>query len=132
MARNVSHNWGTIPREVYAEFSRSRSTNTTYNRIKKKKIKPVTSLSYVREVTKKASKKSKVPIRITTNLAGTRNSDAVCITDSHKRSIHQEIRVHPIVQYYKKRHIKDIIGHELDHVAADNRRYNKSGRKIKK
>jgi hypothetical protein len=132
VARNVSHNWGTIPKEVYAEFSRDRSTNVTYNRIKKKKIKPVTSLSYVREVANRASKKSKIPIHITTNLAGTKHSDAICITDSHKKSIHQEVRIHPIVQYYKKRHIKDIIGHELDHVAADNRRYNSKGNKIRK
>lgn len=126
MARGVRKNWKSVPEETQDALREAKDMTTTgaYNRLKRRKVKPTTDLKTIRQMAKQAEKRSKIPIRITTRL-GKRNTkaDGTCVTDVTKNKLRTQVRLHPYLQYYNKRYIRDVIGHELDHAEADKRRY---------
>ena len=125
MARKVRNAWSKLPRDVHdvlAETKRHKTTTGAYNYLVKKKVKPVTSLKTVRAMVKRKSTKG-IPIRISKNLLGSREAEGVAgqwIDKTGKRGV--EVRIHPIVKYYHKDHIKDVIDHELDHAKVGMRK----------
>ncbi len=108
--------------ETYYALANTRGMTSTraYNSIKKKRVKPLTSLRKLRSMARKASNRSGVPIKITKNMTeGHRLADGIAIRDEKGIS---RVRLHPVLQYHDKRYVKDVIGHELDHAKC----YNKS------
>ncbi len=89
-------------------------------RFKRNSKKPVTSLSEIHKMTKMASKKSGIPISITTDMGyGEKNNEITGLDGIAGRRISDKklvVRIHPIMQYKTKRTIRDTIGHELDHI----------------
>jgi len=118
MARAVRTSWRRLRKvrpDVHKELSKSGrqhlTSSVTYHRMKKKRISPVTKLATIRSMARRASKRSGIPIRISKDMKGHRHADGVAIKE--RRNI--EVRLHPVLKYYDKRYIKDVIGHELDH-----------------
>ena len=124
MARRVREAWRKLPRDVYNALADADAKTTTgvYNQLVRKKIKPVTPLKTVRAMAKRKSTKE-VPVKINKNLLGKRNAAGVAgqwIDKKGNRGV--EIRIHPIVKYYHKDYVKDVIDHELDHAKVGMRK----------
>ena len=89
------------------------TTTKRLNRIKKKKVKPTMSITELRSMAQKASKRHDVPIKVTKYMGrGHRYADGVA---TRKIGDKTRIKLHPILQYRDKRYVRDVIGHEIDH-----------------
>ena len=124
MARKVRNAWRKLPRDVYNALADCNAKTTTgvYNHLNKTGVKPVTPLKTVRAMVKRRSTKE-VPIKVSKNLFGRRDAEGVAgqwIDKTGKRGV--DIRIHPIVKYYHRDHIKDVIDHELDHAKVGMRK----------
>ena len=118
MARTVRTSWRRLKRtrpDVHEELAKSGRQNltssVTYRRMKKKRIRPVTKLATIREMARRASTRSGVPIKISKDMKRHKRADGVTIRDGRNVEVH----LHPVLKYYDKRYIRDVIGHELDH-----------------
>lgn len=97
---------------AFLKETRGMTSTRALNRLRRKRVKPIISSSKLRSMAQKASKRSGVPIKISKDMTeGSRYADGVAI----QRDSDVRVRLHPVLKYYDKRHISDVIGHELDH-----------------
>lgn len=118
MARRVRDEFSKMPRDVHDALvgTKGLTSTQTLRKLQRKHLKPITPLSEIRQMARGASKKSKVPVKITTKLRGHPHADGVCVVEGHGRTIEKvEARIHPVLQYSTRNHVKDVINHELDH-----------------
>ncbi len=117
MARRIIDDLRGLPSDVrYALGKARKMTETqTLSSLKNKGLKPVTPLSTIRKMAKSASKKSGFPISVTKNFGSKEDArtEGVAIFKTKAKKIN--ILIHPLLQYRTKKHIRSIIGHELDH-----------------
>ena len=124
MARRVRTSWKKLKKtrpRLYNALAESKgmTATRTLNRLKKRKVKPILTLGKLRLMASRASKRRGVPIKVTRDMTeGHRYADGISIRDS---SGDVRVRIHPVVQYYDKRYVGDVIGHELDHARVDKR-----------
>jgi hypothetical protein len=117
MARKVSTRWMETPKEIKAALANNLTSTVAYNRMRKKKLKPLVPLSKLRLMLESKSKRANVPITVNKNLFGKVNADAAAARIAYgngKKTV--AVRVHPITQYYPLKYTSDIVEHELDHV----------------
>lgn len=86
---------------------------------KKRNIKPLTSMPDIRTLAKREGKKKNIIIKIGQMPSGSKYADAVHVYDKETKK--QNIILHPVLQYYDKRYVRDVIHHELDHASVRNR-----------
>jgi hypothetical protein len=89
------------------------TTNVAYNRLKKKRIKPIMSVTELRRLAKGYGKKYKEDIIVSNDMMGRKYASGTCgVREDNKKVI---IHLHPILKYYPEKHIKNVILHEIDH-----------------
>lgn len=115
MARRVRNSFRQLPTDVHDALAKTKKNKSTtaYRRLKKMQLSKVTSLSSIRSIANKVSKKDKVKIVISQNMYGKDYADG-CYNPKDKT-----IRIHPILSYYPKTYVKDVIDHEVDHAYVD-------------
>lgn len=117
MARRIIEDFRGLPKDVNAALVRTEEmpASEKLRHFKKRGLKPVTPLKKLREMAKSASVRSGVPIRISKYMpkGSPPKSHAVSVLKTRTGDV--SIVMHPGLQYRTKKHIKSVIGHELDH-----------------
>lgn len=107
---------------VVAEFLKrynNSTTGETLKAIRVSDVKPITSVSEIREIAKRYAKRFGIPIRISE-----RPFDALPYADAcyeYRGSGKAVIYLHPILVYYPKSYIVGAIEHELEHADVESR-----------
>ncbi len=99
---------------------RKHTSNTLLAKLRQQGAKPVTPLGDLRKIIKQESVRRNVPIVISSkHFRGKfRNDDGLATRPKGK----SKILIHPIVQYNSRKFIKELIGHEHDHIKAYEKR----------
>ena len=103
MARRVRTAFREMPKDVHDALAETRGMTSTraLNKLKRKRVKPIISLSKLRSMARRASKRANVPIRISKDMTeGCRYADGVAI----KRDSDVRVRLHPVLQYHDRRY----------------------------
>lgn len=133
MARRVRHAYRKMPKDVRDTLAETKGMTSTrsLNKLKRSGVKPIVSLKELRGMARRASFRSGTPIKVTRDMAeGHRFADGIV----ERKEDTAEVRLHPVLQYYDRRYVADVIGHELDHARVVRRsiRRQKARQKKKK
>lgn len=114
-----------VPEEVTAviRHNHGKDSNTTYTALRQE-ASPVTSLSTIRKLARKYSKKYHVPIRVSAKAVEEDVPDGEAMYRYHYGRTGQVIGViylHPLLQYYPEAYVEGVILHEVDHMEVEKR-----------
>ena len=127
MARRVRSAFRKLPDDVHHALVNTRNMTSTgaYNKMTRQGLKPVTPIKTIRRMAKSASKRSGIPIKVTTDTFTRKhnNTEGTCarLYDTKTKKRRVEIHLHPILEYSHKTHVADVINHELDHAKVERR-----------
>ena len=131
MARRVRHAFREMPKDVRDALAETQGMTSTrsLNKLRKSGVKPIVSLKKLRGMARRASFLSGTPVKVTKDMTGGhRYADGIAI----RRNDKVEVRVHPVLKYYDRRYVADLIGHELDHARVDKRSIRRQKARAKK
>ena len=114
MARNVRSAFRKIPKETSEALRKTKRFTSTValKKIEEMEAPIATPLRDIKEMAKREAAKHNVKITISKDMAYNPNADGVCIQAENT------IRLHPILKYYDKTYVDDVIKHEIDHIQA--------------
>jgi hypothetical protein len=115
MAGYVRKSYSKMPKEnrQFLADTKRVTSQRTVRMAKSRKIEPLTPIKEIRSMANKSSRKNNISIKLGEMPTGSKYADAVHVYDKSTKK--QDIILHPVLQYYDKRYVKDVIHHELDH-----------------
>jgi hypothetical protein len=125
MARNVKPRFRKLKSKYPATYEGLADTegmpiNKAYDKLKEDGIPKITNKKVLKQIADKFGDKHNVDVKITDDMAGLKDADAVATRDIIME-VNNEIRLHPILQYREEEYIRDVLEHELDHVKVNRR-----------
>lgn len=119
MARRVPTDFSKLPEETYEGLVRSKGMTATgaYNKMKRLRCPIVTPIAKIREMARQRSKGRSIRTMVTEKLGSRhRQANATTTCIGYGREAPCTVRLHPMLRYHTKEHVRGVIDHELDHV----------------